>query len=214
MGTRGLTMVIRKGKPVIAQYGQWDHYPSGQGISALKFLQNLVSIPNQTDAFINKLETKVRFSNDADVKARQDYLNELGSPDGWLTMAQVEKYDERFKFDSRNWGAEILTGIMECEDNEIVLQDSSSFIKDSLFCEYAYVIDFDKRTFEIYIGFNNQPVPAGERFADLEIEKVEEGRDQYYPCLHLKTYSLDNLPTEEEFLAELTLLLKEENEEA
>ena len=34
MGTRGLTMVVSKGKTRVAQYGQWDHYPSGQGRTA------------------------------------------------------------------------------------------------------------------------------------------------------------------------------------
>jgi len=38
MGTRNLTMVISDGKTKIAQYGQWDGYPSGQGADILAFL--------------------------------------------------------------------------------------------------------------------------------------------------------------------------------
>jgi hypothetical protein len=41
MGTRNLTMVISKGEYKIAQYGQWDGYPSGQGSVVLNFLMNL-----------------------------------------------------------------------------------------------------------------------------------------------------------------------------
>ena len=214
MGTRGLTMVIRKGKPVVAQYGQWDHYPEGQGITALTFCRNLVAVPTQLKDFLKKLDTKVRFATNADVTARQDYLNKLGCNDGLISMEQSKKYDEEFKFDSRDWGAKILAGIAICEDNKIVLQDSSTFIMDSLFCEYAYVIDLDKNTFEVYKGFNTKPVPAEERFADMKIEEVEKGREQYYPCTHLITYSLDALPTDEVFVTETKKLLKEDETEA
>ena len=57
MGTRNLTMVIdQKGKKKVAQYGQWDGYPSGVGANVLKFLEN--------KELVEKLKTnlqKVRF---------------------------------------------------------------------------------------------------------------------------------------------------------
>lgn len=41
MGTRNLTMVIsQEGEKKVAQYGQWDGYPSGVGASVLAFLKN------------------------------------------------------------------------------------------------------------------------------------------------------------------------------
>ena len=41
MGTRNLTMVInQEGEKKVAQYGQWDGYPSGVGVGVLKFLKN------------------------------------------------------------------------------------------------------------------------------------------------------------------------------
>lgn len=69
-----------------------------------------------------------------------------------------------------------------------------SFAADSLFCEYAYVVDLDQRTFEVYKGYNQHPVEPEERFANME------GKDEYYPVKHLTTFSLDALPTNEEFL--------------
>ena len=39
MGTRNLTMVISENKTKVAQYGQWDGYPEGQGKTILKFLK-------------------------------------------------------------------------------------------------------------------------------------------------------------------------------
>ena len=40
MGTRHLTIVKAGGKLKVAQYGQWDGYPSGQGIDILKYLRS------------------------------------------------------------------------------------------------------------------------------------------------------------------------------
>ena len=37
MGTRHLIAVMADGKYQVAQYGQWDGYPSGQGVSVLTF---------------------------------------------------------------------------------------------------------------------------------------------------------------------------------
>ena len=59
MGTRNLISVIENKKPVIAQYGQWDGYPSGQGVDILEFLKS---------EFFEKLKgnlPKVRFLDSA-----------------------------------------------------------------------------------------------------------------------------------------------------
>ncbi|EGP83674.1 unnamed protein product [Zymoseptoria tritici ST99CH_3D1] len=40
MGTRHLILVWYKGKWHIAQYGQWDGYPGGQGMTVFRFLTN------------------------------------------------------------------------------------------------------------------------------------------------------------------------------
>ena len=41
MGTRNLTMVIADAETKVAQYGQWDGYPEGQGKIALEFLRGV-----------------------------------------------------------------------------------------------------------------------------------------------------------------------------
>ncbi len=40
MGTRNLTCVYLDGKCKVAQYGQWDGYPEGQGVTCLNFLRD------------------------------------------------------------------------------------------------------------------------------------------------------------------------------
>lgn len=194
MGTRNLTMVISDGKTKVAQYGQWDGYPSGQGKTALEFL-----FSTDIDHFKQVLK-KVRFATKKDDKEKQTFLNSIGSKDGWLTMEQSAKYNEKYKYDSRDHGADILQMIMDSNDKEIVLTDSSDFAADSLFCEYAYVIDLDKNTFEIYSGFNQKPVKSTERFAHLSHDPAQR-KEKYFPVRLLKTYKLNKLPSVEQFLS-------------
>lgn len=70
----------------------------------------------------------------------------------------------------------------------------------------AYIIDFDKNTFEIYEGFNNTPLEAHDRFFGMVCPKYADKKnssDIYYPVKLKKVFSLYDLPTVEEFLLEL-----------
>lgn len=63
------------------------------------------------------------------------------------------------------------------------------------------MIDLDKRTFEVYEGFNQEPLTEDDRFFFLEGQSYKEHREeQYHPVKLVKSWSLDELPTEEEFL--------------
>lgn len=196
MGTRNLTMVINKdGNTKIAQYGQWDGYPSGQGATALKFLHE-----NDMEKFNEKLKI-VRFQTDEDSKEVDEFLTSIGSKDGWMTLEQSELYHQKYPLLTRNNGAAVLQMVMDSEENPIRLVDSTNFAGDGLFCEWAYVIDLKKRTFEVYKGFSEEPLAETERFYQLSFQTNEEGKkEKYSPVKLVKEYSLDALPTEEEFL--------------
>lgn len=64
------------------------------------------------------------------------------------------------------------------------------------------MIDLDKNTFEVYEGFNNNPITYNERFYYLQDEgyRASSG-DIYYPVRFVISFDLDNLPSEEEFLS-------------
>jgi hypothetical protein len=163
MGTRNLTIVIHRGLHPIAQYGQWDGYPEGQGIVALEFCRQL-SDPLIRGQFIKNLE-KVQHVNDADINYR-------------------------------DYGAFILNKVLTSTDDKILLEDSYTFAGNSLFCEWAYVVDLDNNTLEVYGGFNEEPLPSTERFAKLECSPSSE----YYPVRHLVSFKLDDLPSNEGFI--------------
>lgn len=202
MGRRNLTMVISNGQTKVAQYGQWDGYPTGQGSTALSFLHKVVS--------------------DGELAKFKDCVDSIK----WLTEEQVEQIDKdnnwvrNYPYLSRDAGADILNAIYygKLEVNEgfntkkvttvdvLGLQNGEDFAADSLFCEWAYVIDLDKGTFEAYKGFNKSPLTEDDRFYPMQVENkhFEERRkdDQYYPVKLVRSYQLTDLPTTSVFCEE------------
>ena len=55
MGTRHLTVVVVDGIHRVAQYGQWDGYPDGQGVTVAAFLHDVL-----TNNRLSEFEDKVR----------------------------------------------------------------------------------------------------------------------------------------------------------
>jgi len=172
----------------IAKYGQWDGYRSGLGTAILNFLQTefnrgkfiagLQKFPLLTKAKINQ------FWTDAGANMAT----------GMATFEAADKFQKAHPELSRDpSGADILRLIQEgkCEWSN----PEVNFAADSLFCEWAYVIDLDKNTFEIYEGFNKTPLDSTERFAFLPQEQPDHRDPEYYPVRLLKSYSLRRLPT-------------------
>jgi len=197
MGTRNLTVVVSNNQTKVAQYGQWDGYPSGQGVNALGRLKKIM--------------------DEGQIETFREKVNALK----WLTEADIEKLKnsdedvlEKHPYLSRDWGAKILEAVMYntltethfLSDKEIVhefeilgLVNQEQFAADSLFCEWAYVVDLDKMTFEVYEGFNKEILGEGERFAKMR----QTDESEYKPVKHVKTYDLNNLPSVEEFINDL-----------
>jgi hypothetical protein len=193
MGTRNLTIVIQDHETKIAQYGQWDGYPEGQGLTILSFLEEKENMQK-----LKELLPKIRFENEQDIKEKTEFSKSIGAREGWVNISQSELYDQKYPLDSRNLGGAILEKLLEHQnESEIVLVDSEKFAADSLFCEWAYIIDLDNNTLEVYRGFNESRLTSKDRFYNLH--KVHQ---QFYPIKILKTFSLDKLPDAEKFISE------------
>lgn len=186
MGTRNLTMVISHGQTKVAQYGPWDGYPTGQGAEVLHFLTTA-----DLETFEKALD-KCRFTTKEDKVAMEKYLALLGSRGGFINDTQSEKFDKKYPYLNRDIAAKILEMILNSKDKDILLQDQSNFAEDSLFCEWAYIIDLDNKVLEVYKGFNKSPLEKRDRFYSLS-----EGRSntEYYPIKLAKSYSFSELPT-------------------
>jgi hypothetical protein len=202
MGTRNLTMVVKGSKPVIAQYGQWDGYPSGNGVKILTFCRSKKNLANLTE----KLK-HVRFATKKDDAKVTAYLESVGCKNGWMNMEQAELFHKEFPYASRDIGAGILDLVANSKDDKIVLNNSISFAGDSLFCEWAYVIDLDKNQLEVYNGFNKSPLGPEERFCKI---KSSKDSPEYKGIRFLHKYDLDKLPTKAKFISELKKKEKEQ----
>jgi hypothetical protein len=189
MGTRGLNVVVSGGQVKVANYNQWDSYPSGQGIDALTFLRE-----EMKSDFKQKVDNCSWISEEE----MKDLWKSVGhvSDDGWVSVEISKKFSEKYPWLHRDCGAQIY-GFVQNSENGLKTRNSLDFAADSLFCEWAYVVDLDKKTFEVYKGFNKTPLTAEDRFFSLQ----KEGED-YCPVKMVKSYSLDNLPSDEDFIKE------------
>lgn len=171
MGTRNLTMVELKGQLKVAQYGQWDGNPMGQGLTILNFILKELNTDSKIEDFkIMLSECKFLTKEESD---------KLYNSEGWR---------RNFPQLSRDTGAEILDLINNGFTTNLI--DSSKFASDSLFCEYAYLINLDNNTLEIYKGFNKIDLTEKDRFYYL---KDEEPNSEYKPIKIWKTFNFSDL---------------------
>lgn len=197
MGTRNLVCVVAGGEYKVAQYGQWDGYPSGQGAVALDFLRTVFD----REKFLARLAACFA-PTDAQVKQWWTNVGHDTDTSGGLVDASIaQRFDANHPSLSRDTGARILRIIQDSID-PVPLHLATGFAADSLFCEYAYVIDLDKGTFEVFKGFNEQPLATTERFYGWK-EKFPDvdASDEYHPVRFVASFDLAALPTEEAFRA-------------
>lgn len=185
MGTRHMIGVVIDGDFKIAQYGQWDGYPGGQGATVLDFAQTA----DLTD-FADKCRALRWIS--------AEEADEVNSTENW-----TQKYPHL----SRDAGAGILSMVANGEAE--FLMDNRDFPLDSLFCEWAYVLDLDEQTLEVYKGYQTSTPKEG-RWAGLPKDAPGTSSGEYKACERVAVYSLDDLPTETEFVRALG---EEEEEE-
>ena len=96
-----------------------------------------------------------------------------------------------------DFGGKFLKEIIICDYGKILLKNSINFAKNSLYCEWAYVIDLDKDIFEVYIGSNLLNLSENERFFFLQ-----DKNEKYKPVKLIKSYNFKNLPNQLEFVEE------------
>ena len=188
MGTRHLIAVQLDGEYKIAQYGQWDGYPEGQGMTTLHFLRSM-----DEDKFKSALRNSSFISDDELMALWKQYG---ADDDGMVSLSDADRMKKDHPEYSRDTSADILQMVQEHPEG-MKLHNQTGFAANGLFCEWAWVIDLDKRTFEGYRGFGSEPLTEQDRFyflRDLE-------QNGYGGVKLAAEWSLDRLPTDEDFLS-------------
>ena len=148
MGTRYLTTVIVDNKPHVAQYGQWDGYPDCAGVYIVDFLKNLIA-DNKIEEFKEKARD-CKFISDEALDKKYKGLG-IDASSGLLLFEDANKFKEKYPALDRDLGCEVLGYIMEEGPCELI--NNFDFIENALFCEWAYLIDFDNECLEVYGGY-------------------------------------------------------------
>lgn len=159
MGTRNLTMVKYNGEIKVAQYGQYDGYPSGQGLTALRLCRD----KNKLDRLKASL-VKLHFFTQQESNEFDKHLD--------LGDEKALRYYSRML--SRELGADVLQQIVDADDlQQIWLDDDYSFFQHGLFCEWAWCVNFDTDKLEAYRRGDNKVaefdlynLPTDDKFID------------------------------------------------
>lgn len=189
MGTRNLTIIKLNGEIKVAKYCQWDGYPTGQGKTLAKFIQNGLDVEK-----LKKNVLKMSAISEADLNRRWRKIGVYGDT---CTFEQSDKFREAYPELSRDIGAEIVELIQNGSfkknhykfDNDKMIKteiqyklnkrtkllNDFDFLNDHLFCEFAYLIDLDKQKIEVYAG-TKKPVKTYtfKSFTEKAMESLEK----------------------------------------
>jgi hypothetical protein len=140
-------------------YNYFDSYPEGLGINIINFIketskQNLQKIAE--DIILVK-EDSVPTKEQVEA-CKQFYNGDVSSQciNDWYCLLRNSQGDL----------------IPYCNGLKYMI-DSHAFLKDSLSCEWAYIINLDTGNLEVYRGWNQEPNGLG-RYANLKTEEKSE----------------------------------------
>lgn len=201
MGTRHLTMILQDGGFKLTQYGQWDGYPAGQGKTICNFFQANM---DRLDEFRSKVK-QLKYLTDAAVDAISTTYSAVN---GMMKLDDANKMEKEWPQLDRDMGAGVLQFILDQPPGAEVLIPDTSFAGDGLFCEWAYVVNLDPDTLEVYKGFHKGLLDPAERFADLQ-----DPSSEYAPVKFVKSFPLSELDPETMVRLEASLREVDEDED-
>jgi hypothetical protein len=187
MSTRGLVGVVSDGK-LFTTYNHFDSYPDGLGQKVVEFTDNLfqnIEVDKLREQFSKvkvvagdsapSEEDKKFYAKGADLSVSNQSLND------WYCLLRG--------FQGVNTFEAVLKGKLKH------ILDASDFAKDSLFCEWGYILDLDKCNLEVYKGFQTKAHKKG-RFAAPKPKGWKpryEGDNFYYPIKLVLTIPFDKI---------------------
>ncbi|KAL1632727.1 hypothetical protein SLS56_003424 [Neofusicoccum ribis] len=202
MGTRHLILVYYKGAYHIAQYGQWDGYPSGQGAIVLAFARdptNITRLKAVIDAGLLYEPTEVQIRNyrdEAETLEEDWYERYMKTSILELRRANQEEFRRPMELVcptlSCYTGARILELAANAEGPFPVVREGFKGCE-----EWVYVVDLDEGVVEAWdCDGSREDQIESERFDDVEEWLEMDG----YPLSLVGKWALDGLPSKKEFV--------------
>jgi hypothetical protein len=184
MGTRGIWGFHKDGKDKLT-YNHYDSYPDGLGVVMITFA---MAHPIEE---LNKICDRIKLVKEGSkptVENIKHYMRvgafngsvSSGSQDDWYCLLRNAQFNPE----------------AYASGDIIHMIDNHDFIKDSLFCEWGYIINLDTNKLEIYRGFQKNQVSEKNRY---KLAKPDNG---YYSCeciAHFDLADLHRIENVEEF---------------
>jgi len=190
MGTRG-AVGFKIGDQLKVTYNHFDSYPDGLGKDVVAFCRQVGKLSGweklkELVKAVKMVEEDVKPS-----KALQKRYKKFSD-----TNVSEQTLEEWYVLLRKCQMAGGLKAIYAGQVSHMI--ESAKFLKDSLFCEYAYIIDLDNMKLMFFEGFNktpddNSPLP----FPQEDCYKDEPdypNKKAYYPVRFVGSCSLNKIP--------------------
>lgn len=182
IGTRGIIGFRYNGIDKLT-YNHWDSYPSWLGVKILEEIKGIS--PNE----LKEKAQKIIMINETSQPTRE----QIQECKQWANTDVSEQTLKEWYCLLREAQGTLIPYLSETLRYMI---DSHEFIKDSLSCEWGYIINLGTGKFEVWKGFQKKP-QKGNRYGETPDESG------YYPSALIKEYELDNHPDPDTFLKEV-----------
>ncbi|KAI0379330.1 hypothetical protein F5Y04DRAFT_260224 [Hypomontagnella monticulosa] len=135
MGTRNLICIRMNRQWVVAKYCQYDGYATGQGVTLFKFLHVEENIARLRAGLAHIYEPT------------EDEMEKIGDDPRELGP------NKEFPSVSRAVGAQVLELIANATtDRKLPIQSELEFAADTIYCEWAYIVDLDEEQLKVFGG--------------------------------------------------------------
>lgn len=186
MGTRGALGVRLGGHDKIA-YNHFDSYPDALGHDTIKALTVLLADRPTFEQAVKDLQPVPKDAEGNAIKPTPEQIEKLKQyADTGVSNQSLTDWYCLLRQAQGDLQKTVCAGFYE---------DSNDFMKDSLFCEYAYIANLDDHVLECYVGFQNKEHKKG-RYAALDVQvdkqkaqnnKYGDNERVYYPVALLGT---------------------------
>lgn len=189
MATRGI-YGFRKNNYDKLNYNHFNSFPSGLGVDIVFFIKS------------HSLEEINKLCDELIPLPYDTYFEELSPEQKNMMIEFAKEQHEDFEGKKLSYMLAPFEGNLEAYydyPQVRLMRDDKEFIKNSLSCEWGYIINLDNNTLEIWQGFQSEP-DITNRYG-VEIYYQYE-TSNYYPCKLIKEYKLENIKTDKFSLQE------------